>query len=84
MLSNLKPLHKQLKESRLEYWRKRSTDEIIASLKPGEEESLKVKADGTMMNGHHRIAILCERGVDVEQLPRELHEEDVTLKVEGD
>ena len=63
-------LHQQLKESVLEHWRKKSTDEIIASLKLGERESLKAKADGTMMNGHHRITILRERGVDVERLPR--------------
>ena len=67
----LKAIHKHLKESVLEHWRKKSTDEIIASLKPG-EESLKVKADGTIMNGHHRVAILRGRGVDVEQLPREV------------
>lgn len=68
----LKPLHKQLKEPVLEHWRKKTTEEIVASLKPGEEESLKAAVDGTIMNGHHRLRRLRERGVDVLQLPREI------------
>lgn len=56
----------------LAFWRKKSTKEIIASLAPGEEESLKVKKDGRIFNGNTRIKILVERGVDVNDLPREI------------
>jgi hypothetical protein len=71
----LKPLHSEstLNKTTLDYWRKKSTDEIIESLKPGQTEALRVKPDGTMMNGHHRIKVLQERGVDVNSLPRELY-----------
>jgi hypothetical protein len=32
---------------------------------------LKTRSDGTILDGHHRIAILPERGEDIHQLPRE-------------
>ncbi len=56
----------------LDFWRKKSTEEIIDSLKPGKDEALRAYPDGTIANGHHRIEILRECGVDVNQLPREL------------
>lgn len=58
-------------QSSSNYWRGRSTDEIVDSLKPGRPESLKVKSDGTVMNGNTRLEILRERGVDINRLPRE-------------
>ncbi|HET6979725.1 MAG TPA: hypothetical protein VFI24_25560 [Pyrinomonadaceae bacterium] len=42
------------------------------SLSPGEPGSLKVRSDGTILDGHHRVEILRARGVDVDQLPREV------------
>ena len=33
--------------------------------------ALKVHPDGTVIDGHHRIEILRERGIEVDQLPRE-------------
>lgn len=70
----LKALHAEgtLSEPKLERFRKLTTDELIASLRPGEAAALKARPDGTMMEGHHRIAVLRERGVDVDQLPREI------------
>jgi hypothetical protein len=56
----------------LDYWRKRPTDEIIRSLQPGRPEALRVKPDGRVMNGNTRIKVLEERGVDVNNLPREI------------
>jgi hypothetical protein len=56
----------------LEYWRKQSTEDIVASLQPGQPEALKVKFDGRIMNGNTRIKVLEERGFDVNSLPREL------------
>jgi cation diffusion facilitator family transporter len=49
-----------------------STDELVDSLKPGRPNSLKVRPDGLMMDGHHRIKILRDRGVDVDSLDREI------------
>lgn len=72
----LKFLHSQenLIELKLEYFRRISTEDLIESLKPEKEGALKTKKDGTMMDGHHRIQILIERGIDVNQLPREIWE----------
>lgn len=72
----LKPLHSDgtLSGAKLEQYRKRSTEELIESLKPGNAESLQARPDGTMLNGHHRSKILRERGVHVDLLPREVIE----------
>ena len=55
----------------LDYWSKRSTSEIIESLRPGKSESLKVKSDGRILNGNVRIKVLEERGYDINSLARE-------------
>lgn len=70
----LKFLHVEssLIELKLEYFRRISTKDLIESLNPEQVGALKTKADGTIMDGHHRITILRERGVDVEKLPREI------------
>jgi RHS repeat-associated protein len=58
----------------LEDQRRRSTEDIIDSLKPGQKEPLIVKEDGTVMQGNTRIKVLEERGIDVDKLPRTPHE----------
>ena len=70
----LKPLHSEgsLRTIKLEMFAKLSTEALIGSLKPGEHGSLKVRPDGTMIDGHHRIRVLRSRGVDVDALPREI------------
>ena len=72
----LKPLHPEasLVDSKLDAFRRLPDNTLVDSLKPGRPGALKVKPDGTIMDGHHRIAILRERGVDVDRLPRELLE----------
>lgn len=56
----------------------RSTNsELIASLRVGERGSLKVRPDGTILDGHHRIHLLRERGVNVDELEREIIEKDL-------
>ena len=72
----LKPLHPEdsLSQPKLAVFRRRSTEELIGSLCPGEPGALKVKRDGTIMDGHHRVYVLRERGVDVDALPREFLE----------
>jgi hypothetical protein len=73
----LKPPHpdSSLSPAKLQNYAKASTRALIDSLRPGGKDSLKAKPDGTMLDGHHRIKILRERGVDVDQLPREVVEE---------
>jgi ParB-like chromosome segregation protein Spo0J len=72
------PLHADsaLIQSKLDEYGKRSNQELIDSLRPGQPGSLKVRPDGTMIDGHHRIKILRDRGVDVECLPREILSKD--------
>jgi hypothetical protein len=74
----LKPLHPDgsLIPSKLDKYRKLSDQELIDSLKPGQPGSLKARPDGTMIDGHHRIRILRDRGVDVDTLPREVIPQD--------
>jgi hypothetical protein len=57
-----------------QYWRGKSTGEIVDSLKPGAAEPLITKPDGRVMDGNVRIRILEERGFDVNSLPRTILE----------
>lgn len=70
----LKPLHPEtsLVRSKLEYFKLQSSDHIQQTLLPGHKDSLKARPDGTILDGHHRIAILRLRGIDVDVLPREI------------
>jgi hypothetical protein len=61
-----------LSRTKLSLFGKLSNLELIDSLCPGQPGSLKVRPDGTMLDGHHRIKILRDRGVDVDSLPREI------------
>lgn len=73
-LPPLRPLHPDgsLISLKLEGMNHTTTDALIQSLTPGHKDSLKVRADGTLLDGHHRIAVLRSRGVDVDALPREI------------
>lgn len=70
----LKPLHSEtsLSPAKLAALASLPTEVIIESLQPGTMHALKAKADGTIMDGHHRLRVLRERGVDINQLPREI------------
>jgi hypothetical protein len=57
---------------RLAEFRKIATDQFIESLRPGQPGAPRVRADGAVLEGHHRLAALHERGVDIDALPREL------------
>ena len=74
----LKPLHpdSSLSPAKLKHYAKASNQELIDSLKPGQAGALKVRPDGTLVDGHHRIKILRDRGVDVDSLPREIIAKD--------
>ena len=81
----LKPLHadEALSKAKLETFARASTQELIDSLRPGQQGSLKTKPDGTMIDGHHRIKILRDGGVDVDSLPREVIPKDDTDNAES-
>jgi RHS repeat-associated protein len=57
--------------SSYDYWKSKSTDEIVKSLRPGENEALRAKADGAVMNGNTRLQVLGDRQFDINKLPRE-------------
>jgi hypothetical protein len=70
----LKALHPEtsLSPAKLTQLQRLSTDALMNSLVPGERDCLKTRLDGTIIDGHHRIHVLRERGVDVDLLPREI------------
>lgn len=69
---NLKFLHARasLNEVKLNAFRKASSEDLIRSLGPEEPGALKARVDGTLLDGHHRLAVLEERGVNIHGLPR--------------
>ena len=72
--AHLKPLHSDssLSSAKLEQLNSLSTEKLKVTLLPGQKDCLKVRPDGTILDGHHRIFILRGRGVDVGALPREV------------
>lgn len=74
----LKALHPEasLIPSKLDYFNRLSSDDLMLSLQVGQKDSLKARPDGTILDGHHRIAILRSRGVGVDFLPREIISKD--------
>lgn len=70
----LQPLHlsSALSQAKLNHYARLTTEELLRSLEPGQVGALKTRPDGTIIDGHHRIAVLRERGVDVDRLPREV------------
>jgi hypothetical protein len=80
----LKPLHRddQLIQGKLDKYDKASSEALLESLQPGKPGSLKTRPDGTMIDGHHRIKILRDRGVDVDALPREIFPKEELLEGE--
>ena len=61
-----------LSQVKLQQFRGRTTRDLIDSLMPGTPGALKTRIDGTVLEGHHRLAVLSERGVDIHALPREV------------
>jgi hypothetical protein len=70
----LKPLHldSSLNPVKIAQLDRLSTEELLASLLPGQEGCLKTRLEGTILDGHHRIFILQQRGVNVDGLPRDV------------
>jgi hypothetical protein len=70
----LRFLHSEaiLSSVKLAQFRSHGTADLVQSLEPGQPGALKARPDGTVLEGHHRLAVLRERGVDVNALPREV------------
>jgi len=70
----LKALHPRsyLNPAKLSEMNQLSTEVLQLSLVPGQKDCLKTRPDGTILDGHHRIHVLRQRGVDVDGLPREI------------
>jgi hypothetical protein len=70
----LKPLHpnSSLNAGKLVKIERLSTDVLLASLLPEQEGCLKTRPEGTILDGHHRIHVLRQRGVDVDYLHRQV------------
>jgi protein-tyrosine phosphatase len=56
----LQPLHPEssLSPAKLDEFMKITTERLLKSLEPGQPGALKVRDDGTIVDGHHRIAVL--------------------------
>jgi hypothetical protein len=76
MVLSLQFLHREnsLNAVKLSQFRLLSSEALKASLKPGQPGSLKARPDGTVLDGHHRLFGLIERGENVHSLPREIIE----------
>ena len=70
----LKSLHvdSSLNSAKLAKMDKLSTEYLLASLLPPLADCLKTRPDGTILDGHHRIYILRQRGAEVDILPRDI------------
>lgn len=73
-LPPLKPLHARpsLSDTKLAVFERQSTEALKDSLRPGQDHCLKAKVDGTLLDGHHRLHVLRNRGENVDALPREI------------
>lgn len=69
-----KTLHSEstLSQTKIVTFSRLSSDDLITSLKPGQPGSLKTRPDGTVIDGHHRLRFLRDRGIDIDALPREV------------
>jgi hypothetical protein len=72
----LRPLHRDesLNKVKLAQFERLQNDELLQSLQPGQSNCLRVRPDGTILEGRHRIHVLRGRGVDVDALPRQIEE----------
>jgi hypothetical protein len=64
-----------LSQAKLEQYRRIADADLIESLRPGFPGALRTRSDGTVLEGHHRLTVLRERGIDIDALPREVIEE---------
>jgi hypothetical protein len=75
----LRPLHRDesLNKVKLAQFERLNDEELLRSLEPGQSNCLRVRPDGTILEGHHRVRVLRARGIDVDALPRQIEEKPV-------
>ncbi len=75
----LRPLHRDdsLNKVKLAQFERLKDEELLRSLEPGESNCLRVRPDGTILEGHHRVRVLRDRGIDVDSLPRQIEEKQL-------
>jgi hypothetical protein len=75
----LRPLHRDesLNKVKLAQLERLHSEELLRSLEPGQSNCLRVRPDGTMLEGHHRIHVLRGRGVDVDAIPRQIEKKRI-------
>jgi hypothetical protein len=86
-LPSLKSLHPRSTieaDPSFRYWSNQPTEAIVRSLAPDSDEPLLVKPNGTIYDGNTRIAVLEDRGYNVNALPRDIFSPEVPLGGEGD
>jgi hypothetical protein len=73
-LPSLKFLHTEgsLSMAKLDQIERMTTEHLKQTLLPGRPDCLKARADGTVLDGHHRLVVLRRRGVEIDRLPREI------------
>src|SRR5689334_141467 len=66
----LRPLHSPtvLSQAKLQRFRALGTADLIESLRPGRPGALVTRPDGTVLEGNHRLAVLRERGIEIDRL----------------
>ncbi len=65
-----------MSQVKLAFFRAMATLELVESLRPGQTGCLVTRPDGTVLEGHHRLVVLRERGVDIDDLPREVRQRE--------
>jgi hypothetical protein len=74
----LKSLHAEstLNSAKLQMFSRLSDSELVESLRPGQPGAPKTRPDGTLMDGHHPVKVLRDRGIPVDDLPRDVIPKD--------
>ena len=57
-----------LKSDTLNYWRGKTDAEIVESLTTPGSERLRIRPNGTVLQGNHRVKVLLDRGYDTSKL----------------
>lgn len=65
-------LEESLSQAKLIQLERLTTEYLIRTLMPGQRDCLKSRSDGTVLDGHHRIHVLRQRGIEVNSLPRQI------------
>jgi len=64
--------HSSLSKVKIALFETLTTEQLLITLVPGTRDCLKARADGTVLDGHHRLVVLDGRGIDIHELPREI------------